>query len=272
MIPSLLITFREVIEASLIVATILGILVRLKLQNNIRTVWIATICAAIASIILLLGGSFLGIKIQEVYEEKEALFEGVLMVTSAGFITWAVFFLHKYFAQYKTHLLQKIKTTVANQEKKGLFILVFTAVFREGFEIVLFLSTVYLSDNPQRILSGFALGVLGGLLVAFGLFRATLRLPVYYAFRVTSVLLILFAAGLLGRGVHEFTELGWIPEFGEMTMAFIPSSSTFIGDMIKAVFGITQQMLFLQLLTYAAYTIVMSWFVFGQVKRTRGKK
>lgn len=265
MLPAFLITFREVIEASLIVATILGILVRLKQTKGVKTVWLATGVAAFLSMVLLGLGSVLGVKVQEIYSGKtEEFIEGILMMASAVFITWAVFFLHKYFAQYKTRLLQKIKTTVEKEEQKGLFVLVFTAVFREGFEIVLFLSTIYFSSNPQSIFTGFLGGAVGALLVSFGLFTATLRLPVFYAFRTTSILLILFAAGLLARGVHEFAEVGLLPEIGKMTIAFIPPKATFAGDMLKAVFGITQKMDMIQLSLYAGYTSFMSWWIFGR--------
>lgn len=263
MLPAFLITFREVIEASLIVATILGILVRLKQTKGVKTVWLATGAAALLSIVLLGLGSLLGLKVQEMYSGKtEEFIEGILMMTSAVFITWAVFFLHKYFSHYKTRLLTKIKATVEQEEQKGLFVLVFTAVFREGFEIVLFLSTIYFSSNPQSVFTGFATGVIGALLVSFGLFTATLRLPVFYAFRATSILLILFAAGLLARGAHEFAEVGLLPEIGKMTFAFIPPKASFTGDMLKAVFGITQKMDMIQLSLYAGYTAFMSWWVF----------
>ena len=270
MLPSFLISLREVIEASLIVATILGILVKLNHKKSIKTVWSATGIAAIASLILLGFGSLLGLKVQEIYSGKtEKIIEGILMVTSAVFITWAVFFLHKYFARYKTHLLQKIKATVEREEQKGLFILVFTAVFREGFEIVLFLSTIYFSSNPQSIFIGFLGGAVGALLVSLGLFTATLRLPVFYAFRTTSILLILFAAGLLARGVHEFAEVGMLPEIGKMTFAFIPPKTTFIGDILKAVFGITQKMDLMQISIYSLYIISMSWVVLKKDEKSR---
>lgn len=272
MLPSFLITFREVIEASLIVATILGILVRLGHRKSIKTVWLATGAAALVSLFLLGFGSLVGLSVHELFETHEPYIEGSLMVVSAVFITWAVFFLHKYLAQYKKHLLQKIKSTVEKEEQRGLFILVFTAVFREGFEIVLFLSTIYFSASPQNILTGFTVGVAGALLVSLGLFTATLRLPIFYAFRITSILLILFAAGLLARGAHEFAEVGFLPEVGKITFAFIPSKTTFMGDILKAVFGITQKMDMIQLTLYSSYVIFMSWWVFGrkgQVSKTQ---
>lgn len=267
MLPAFLITFREVIEATLIVATILGILIRLKQKKGVRTVWWATGLASLMSVLLLLIASLFGLKMQEVYSGKvEEFIEGILMITSAVFITWAVFFLHNYFGKYKTHLLQKIKSTVEKEEQKGLFILVFTAVFREGFEIVLFLSTIYFSSNPQSILTGFTGGLVGGLLISFGLFTASLKLPIFYAFRITSMLLILFAGGLLARGVHEFAEVGLIPEIGKMTFSFIPEKTTFFGDMLKAIFGITQKMDLIQLSLYLGYIAFMTWWVFFRRK------
>jgi high-affinity iron transporter len=263
MLPAFLITFREVIEASLIVATILGILVKLNQTKGIKTVWLATGTATLLSILLLGLGSLFGIKVQEVYSGKtEEFIEGILMVLSAIFITWAVFFLHKYFSNYKVKLLKKVKETVEKEEQKGLFVLVFTAVFREGFEIVLFLSTIYFSSNPQEIFTGFSGGMIAGLLVSVAFFTATLRMPIYYAFRVTSALLILFAAGLLSRGIHEFSEVGFIPEIGKFTLAFIPAKATFAGDMVKAIFGLTKNMDLIQATAYTTYVVFMAWWVY----------
>lgn len=269
MLPSFLISLREVIEASLIIATILGILVKLNQQQAIKTVWLATGAAALLSIFLLGTGSLIGLRVNELFEGYEPYIEGSLMVISAIFITWAVFFLHNYFSRNKTRLLQKIKKKIEQEEQRGLFALVFIAVFREGFEIVLFLSTVYFSSDPLSIFTGFIGGTVVALMIAFGLFTATFRLPVFYAFRTTSILLILFAAGLLARGVHEFAEVGMLPEIGKMTFAFIPPKTTFIGDILKAVFGITQKMDLLQISIYSLYVITMSWLVLKKDEKSR---
>lgn len=270
MIAAFLITFREVIEASLIVATILGILTKLNQTKGIRTVWLATSMAAAVSIAFLSAGSLFGVKIQKIYYGKtEEYIEGILMIISAAFITWAVFFLHKYFAQYKTHLLINIRKIVEKKEQTGLFWLAFTAVLREGLEIVLILSTIFFSSNPHDIFAGFTGGLAGGLLISFGLFAATLRLPVLYAFRLTSVLLILFAGGLLTRGIHEFTEAGILPELTRITFAFLPANATLSGDMIKAIFGVSRSMGLLQLSSYGLYITFMMWWVFFRNKRAR---
>ena len=136
------------------------------------------------------------------------------------------------------------------------------AVFREGFEIVLFLSTIYLSSSPLEVFSGFGIGAILGLLISIGFFTATVKMPVYRAFQTTSVLLILFAAGLLARGIHEFAEAGILPEYLPMTLAFLPAKGTFVGDLFKALFGLTNKMDSLQLVFYAAYIAVMRWYLY----------
>ncbi|OGG04891.1 hypothetical protein A2Z33_06340 [Candidatus Gottesmanbacteria bacterium RBG_16_52_11] len=268
-LPAFLITLREVIEATLIVATILGVMTRTRQGKGIRSVWLATAAAALLSVTLLLSASLLGFRMHEIFSgPTEAITEGSLMVISALFITWAVFFLHRHFARYKTRLLVKLTETVERQESRGIFWLTFTAVLREGFEIVLFLSTIYLSGEPRQVFAGFAGGTAAGLLLSFALFTATFRMPVYYAFRVTSGLLILFAAGLLARGIREFSGLGLIPETGRLTLPLAPANSTFAGDMVKALFGISRQMDYLQLGVYLAYVAVMVWWVFFRHNRT----
>ena len=268
MLPSALITLREVIEASLIVATILGILIKIDQRKHIKIVWIATLCAILVSVMFLGIGSILGFKVREAYTGKvEEVVEGVLMITSSLFITWAVFFLHTYFSKYKVHLLQKVRSTIESREQKGLFILVFTAVFREGFEIVLFLSSIYFSSNPSQIFTGFSIGALVGVLMSLALFTATIRLPIYYAFRTTSLLLILFAAGLLARGMHEFVEVGLFPETVTYHFALIPGGTTFIGSIVKSIFGITQTMDITQITLYVSYTFLMYWWVFIRKSR-----
>jgi high-affinity iron transporter len=264
MFITMLIAFREVIEAALIVATILGILQKLHQVQSTKIVWVATFAAGFVSIFLLLAGSILGLKVQEVYEVHEDIIEGILLLISSIFITWAVFFLHRYFGKYKTTLLQSIRTTIEREQKKGLFILVFTAVLREGIEIVMFLATMYFSSTPIQIVTGFFLGLIGALFVSFSIFRATLRLPVIHAFRATSLLLIFFAAGQLARGIQILTTLGIFPRFGSLSIVCIPRTSTYIGSLIQMIFGLSRSMDVLSFTMYVLYVGCMIWWVFGR--------
>jgi high-affinity iron transporter len=267
MLPALSITFREIFEAALIVATIIGILTKLNHNNIIRTVWFATFTAFSLSIIALGTGSLAGLAIHDLFSEGrfEQIFEGVIMIISSVFMTWAVFFLHKTFAHHKLQLLQRVRSTMEINEKRGIFLLVFTAVFREGMEIVLFLSTIYLSSQPIQILGGFLAGAGIAVVIAFFLFRATVRLPVYQAFRATSILLIFFAAGMLMHGVRELTEANILPTISHLpvvTLSFLPQTDTTWGNMVESIAGFTRQMQFTEVFLWSGYTVVMSWLVF----------
>jgi len=260
MIPALLITFREILEATLIIATVLGVLKKLGYTQSMKTVWLGAASATFASIIILITGSLFGLKVHELFEEHEALFEGVIMIISAFFMTWAVFFLHKTFSYHKLALLQKVKATMEKNEQKGIFLLVFTAVFREGMEIVLFLSTIFFSAEPLSIVSGFLVGTLLAVFLSYGIFTTTIRLPVYQTFRVTSILLILFAAGMLAHGYHEMTEARLLPEFVNLptlTLFFLPAKTTIAGSLIRGIFGVSRTMHSLELLVWSAYTFIM---------------
>lgn len=273
MFPSFIITFREVIEATVIVATILGVIYKLKWNEAIHTVWRATGVAVLSSVLLIIAASIFGFKIQQFYTGRtEEIIEGILMIVSAVFITWAVFFLHTFFSQHKGQLMQKVKKTVETREMKGLWILVFTAVFREGFEIALFLSSIYLSSRPTDVFFGFLGGVALGLSVSFFFFRTTERLPIQYAFRISGILLILFAGGLIARGIHEFAEAHIIPEFFLMTFAFIPDKASFMGGMIKTLFGITRNMDIVPLISYVSYILGMGWFIFFRPNATQASR
>ena len=94
MFPTFLITFREVVEASVIVSLILGILKKSNQSKSIQTVWIAILLSFVTSIILLLLASVLGLELHRFYLQNEAYIEGFLMLFSAIFITWTIFFLH----------------------------------------------------------------------------------------------------------------------------------------------------------------------------------
>lgn len=266
MLPTLLITFREILEAALIVATVLGILAKLGSTKAIKTVWTATGAALLSSLLLLLAGSVFGLKIHEQFTGRtEEIFEGIVMIVSAVFITWAVFFLHKTFGHYKLTLLQKVRTTMEANEQKGIFLLVFTAVFREGFEIILFLSTIFFSSKPAEIVTGFVLGTVLACTLAFTLFRTSIRLPVFYTFRLTSILLILFAAGLLSHGFHELSEAGLFAEIQslpQLTFSFIPTESSIAGSIVKTVFGLTKTMHSIEFALWSGYTLIMTWIVF----------
>lgn len=270
MFPATLITFREVLEASLIIAAILGILIRLEEKRSIKTLIIATILATLISVGLIIGGSVVGLQIQEKFQGKvKEIFEGVMMITTAFFITWAVFVLHSFLTKYKKNVIGKVRESIEKKYQIGLFVLVFTAVFREGLEIVLFLSTLFLTENPTPILQGFLMGSFLALGFALIIFVSTLRVSVRKAMQATSILLIFFAAGLLMRGLGELSEAGVFVETISIDLPLIPQPQTLLGSALKSIFGLTPSISIFQSFFYISYVAIMFWWLFIKKSRSR---
>ena len=264
MFPATLVTFREILEASFIVAAILGILVKVNDRRGIRTLVLSTAAAVFASLGLLGLGALTGYGIKEHLEGRnEEIFEGAMMITTAFFITWAVFVLHKFFAKYKTNVLSKVRESIDKNYQWPLFILVFTAVFREGLEIVLFLSTLFFAEKPSAIITGFISGSLFASLFAIAIYTTTLKLPIRLTLHLTSLLLIIFAAGLLMRGVGELQGAGLISlNTPIIALPIIPDTGTITGSILKTIFGLTPSINLLQSTLYTVYLLYMIWWVF----------
>jgi high-affinity iron transporter len=122
MAPAALITFRETIEAALVVAMIAGIFVRLKEYASLRIVALGVSFAILASLTLGTGTLAIGSQFLGWYRwTNEALFEGILALTTATLVTWAVLTLDRHFRRYKMHLIQQVTTQVQSHDKIGIF-------------------------------------------------------------------------------------------------------------------------------------------------------
>lgn len=261
MLPAFLISLREMLEAALIVATITGMLQKLKVAHSGRITFLAVLTAVFGVAALVSGGSWVGAYLQRVItDQTEPVFEGAMMILSAVFITGAVFWLHKHFAYKKLTYLQNLRSQLGRNGTIGTFMLIIVAILREGIEIALFLTTTYLESNTFAIMIGFLAGTLLAFTTAYLLMRYVVRFPLYRMFQITSLLLILFAGGLLGRGVGEFVEIGVLPAF-PVTVAFIPASGV-ISELTHSIFGWAHSMNSMQLIMYVAYVAFMRWFVF----------
>ena len=172
-----IVTFREVLEAVLII-----VVARVGVK---QMVWAAGAAGALAAGALIAAMS-LGLKAQQWLAQE--WIEGVLMIVTAVFMVWAVFWLHRRWGKW---------------EGEGAFGLVFTAVLREGLEIVVFLAGTYLSARPGEIIAGVLIGTVTAVLVGVGLVKFEQSLPARWVFKMSSVTLVLMAGWLVIRGMEE---------------------------------------------------------------------
>ncbi|MBT7990432.1 MAG: hypothetical protein HN769_11230 [Anaerolineae bacterium] len=252
MLASFLLSLREGLEAALIIGIVLGVLLKLKRTELNKTVWFGAGVAAIISVVAAIGLNLLGMKFEGRAEE---IFEGIAMLLAAGVLTWMIFWMHNSAPALKGEIEAKTQNAAQGKGKKAIFALAFLAVFREGIELALFLLAVQETSSPLQTLTGATLGLAGAVVLGLFLFNSTRKLDLRSFFRVTNFLLIIFAAGLVAYGVHEFNEAGIIPSVIEHVWdinGFLNEKSQF-GLILKALVGYNGNPSLTEVIAYLGY-------------------
>jgi len=252
MLASALITLREGLEAALIVGIVLGVLRKLGRTDRSRPVWAGVVVAIVVSVAVGLALNRLGVAFEGRGEE---IFEGVAMLLAAGVLTWMIFWMQRQGRQIQAELELDVRRAVTIGSAWALFSLAFVAVLREGIETVLFLTTAAFSTTPAQTLVGGALGLTVAVVLGWLALAAGKRMDVRAFFRVTSVLLIFFAAGLVAHGVHELQEAALIPTFVEHvwdTNHILDERGT-VGTLLKALFGYNGNPSLIEVFSYLGY-------------------
>jgi high-affinity iron transporter len=256
MLAAALITFREGLEAALIVGIVLGYLKKTGHMDRQQGVWWGVVVAVAASLAAALGLQAVGARFEGRAEE---VFEGMTMLLAAGVLTWMVFWMQAQGRRIKGQLEEEVRQAVAAEQSWALFSLAFLAVVREGIETVLFLSAAVFASSPVQTLTGGLVGLAAAVVVGWLLFAASVRLDVRRFFRVTGVLLIVFAAGLVAHGVHEFQEAGLLPILTEHVWDINPilNEKSTLGSILTSLFGYNGNPSLIEVLSYVGYYVVI---------------
>ncbi len=268
MLASFLITFREALEAALIIGIIAAYVAKLGRKDLNRYINIGIISALIAS----LG---VALVFKAVYGEfegtAEQIFEGAAALTAAVVLTYMILWMANNSKKIKGELQEKIDLSISKGQMLGIAALSFVAVFREGVETVLFLGTLAI-QSPIDTIAGFIIGLMIVIALSFIMFKGIYRLDLGRFFGYTSILLILFSAGLVAVSVHEFNEAGIIPAVIENVWDLNPPQNPdgsypalhengLIGGSLKALVGYNGNPSLTEIIAYIGYWIIIGMFV-----------
>ncbi|MGC1376453.1 MAG: FTR1 family protein [Anaerolineales bacterium] len=258
MFPSYLLSLREGIEAALIIGIVLGALRQMRRTELIFAIWAGVVSAATVSLIAAVLLTGFGLSLGGKYEP---IFEGVTLFLAAGVLTWMIFWMQINSRHIKGELESGVRRAVMTTGKRGLFALAFIAVVREGIELALFLTASVFASNAAQTIVGALLGLFTAVLLGWAIFATAVKLDLRRFFKVTGVLLVLFAAGLVSLSVHEFNEVGWIPGVIEHVWNLSPilSDSSLLGQILKTLFGYDPSPSLSSLMAYVAYFVAV-WF------------
>jgi len=266
MLPTYLLSLREGLEAALIIGIVLGAVSKIRRTDLAPAVWLGTLSAVIISILTAIILTSFGMSLEE---KAEQIFEGVTMLIAAGILTWMIFWMGKQARFLKSELEDGVNKAAASTGKRAVFWLAFLAVVREGVELAIFVTAAFFASNQGetstnliQILAGTILGLGTAVLLGYTIFATSLRLDLRRFFQVTGILLILFAAGLVAHGVHEFNEVGWIPSVVEHVwdVNMILDENSIAGQLLKTLFGYNGNPSLTEMIAYFVYIAVVTVF------------
>lgn len=266
MLPTYLLSLREGLEAALIIGIVLGAVSKIRRKDLAPAVWFGTLSAVIISILTAIILTSFGMSLEE---RAEQIFEGVTMLLAAGILTWMIFWMGKQARFLKSELEDGVNKAAASTGKRAVFWLAFMAVVREGVELAIFITAAFFASNQAetstnliQILAGTILGLGTAVLLGYTIFATALRLDLRRFFQVTGILLILFAAGLVAHGVHEFNEVGWIPGVVEHVwdVNMILDENSIAGQLLKTLFGYNGNPSLTEMIAYFVYIAVVTVF------------
>ncbi len=256
MLAALIIVFREVFEAGLIVGIVLAVTSSVPNRNS----WIGGgIVAGVLAACLV--AAFAGALSQLFAGMGQELFNAAILGIAVMMLTWHnVWMAHH--GREMAGELRAVGQAVADGKKSllALAVVVGVAVLREGSEVALFLYGVAASDGGSASslmlggLIGLALGVAVCLLTYFGL----MRIPPRALFATTTALITLLAAGMAAQAVAFLERANWLSALDTVVWdsAWLLPEKTILGRTMHTLTGYTDQPTEMQLLVYAAVLLM----------------
>jgi high-affinity iron transporter len=203
MLGSLFITLREGFEAALIVGIVLAYLKKTGAAEHSRAVWAGVAAAVVTSVAM---GGIIFAAAGELSGTSEKLYEASAMLLAATVLTWMIFWMQRQARGLGSTLRQRVSDALV-MGGAALFWLAFVSTAREGIETALFMYASTGTDSPAATLLGGTIGLLIAIVLGVLVYRGAARLNLGTFFRVTSLIVLAFAAYLLAGGLHEVGEL-----------------------------------------------------------------
>ncbi|WP_020060022.1 FTR1 family iron permease [Bacillus sp. 123MFChir2] len=275
-LQAFLITFREVLEALLIVGIITTYLKRTDNKQYVKYVWVGAGLAVVASYIVALvfqvvftGFAAMG---------SEMYLKISIMFISAILLTQMVFWMAEHSKNMKANMENKMSKYITAGNIIGMVVHSFLVVLREGVETVFFFAAIT-GGNIEAALQGWGAisGVLVAALVSYLFFKRTMRISLKVFFKVTGVFIVFIAAGLLVQGISMMQDLkilgSVMPHVYDITWLLpehpidyahylrdhgtAPLLSGDIGIFLKAFLGYSSMPSLEEILAYIGYFVVL---------------
>ena len=256
MISALIIVFREVIEAGLIVGIVLA--ATAGVPHRGRAVALGVVAGVLGACLV---AAFAG-ELSNLFQGSgQEFFNAAILLLAVAMLTWH----NVWMASHGREMARELKAA-GHQVKTGertlaaLSIVVGVAVLREGSEVVLFLYGIAAQGGTTAggMVAGGAAGLAAGGAVSALMYFGLLTIPAGRLFQVTIGLITLLAAGMAAQAVLFVQNGGWL-EFFTATVwdtSWLVKEDSLTGRLLHTLVGYSEAPNGAQLIAYGA-TIVM---------------
>jgi high-affinity iron transporter len=255
MLPPLLIMVREGFEAALIVAIVFAYLRRSGRLDLAGPVWAGVaaataIAAALGIVVHLTIGSLSGV-------DRTRTF-AIISLAAAAVLTWMIFWMRRQSRTIKGELERQVDSALVSR-RVGVAVaaVAFLAVLREGIEAALFLVAGATTEEGVPVVIGALIGLAIAAVLGVLVYLGGRRLPMAGFFRVTGLVLIIFAAGLVARTIlflQSGGDLGTLHDnVYDLTDYAILAQGTEVGRFLAAMTGWDPRPSLEQVVVWVAY-------------------
>jgi high-affinity iron transporter len=256
LLAALIIVFREVFEAGLIVGIVLA--VTGSVPNRNRWIGGGVLAGALAACLV---AAFTGALSQLFAGMGQELFNAAILGIAVLMLTWH----NVWMAHHGREMAGEIRAagqavTDGSKSLLALAVVVGVAVLREGSEVALFLYGVAASDggSAASLAIGGAIGLALGAAVCLLTYFGLMRIPQRALFATTTVLITLLAAGMAAQAVAFLERANWLTPLDTVVWdsAWLLSEASLAGRTMHTLVGYTDQPTEMQLLVYLAVLVV----------------
>lgn len=257
MIPTLVIGLREGVEASLIVGIIAAFLSSSGRRDALRQVWLGV---AVAVVLCLLIGVGLVTLSRELPQRQQEQLETVIGLFAVVMVTFMILWMHRHARGMKKELEGAAANALAQGSARALVAMAFLAVLREGFETAVFLvSVIQNSTSTGTGTAGALIGIVIATVIGYGIYRGGVRINLARFFKVTGLVLVLVAAGLLMTVAHTAHEAGWVnsAQGQAMDLEWLVRPGTVVSSLLTGVLGIQPRPTVAEVAVWLVYAVPM---------------
>ena len=255
MLPTFVIGLREGLEASLIVGIVAGFLGRQGRRDALRQVWLGVIAAVLICIVV---GVVLEVVSADLPQAEQEGLETVIGLFAVAMVTYMVVWMRRHSRDLKGELEGAAGLALARGSAGALVLMAFLAVLREGFETAVFLLAAFqASTSPGLAGTGALLGILVAVALGYAIYKGGVKLNLGKFFRITGVVLVLVAAGLVMTAFHTAHEAGWV-DFGQRRVAdlsWLVQPGTPISSLVTGMLGIQPYPVVIEVVAYLVYLV-----------------